>query len=289
MKGVINMRSRLFALAAACVLAAGALVGCGGSGTKESRSDIVSDDDEITEASKSDSVTDDDESTEESISDDVSNDDQSTEASESDGVTEDDESTEASKSDDVSDDDESTEASESDNDTDEGGDKTEAGAKQAIEDCLACQVTKDSAETYYLLKWPRAIVEMYKEVDPDYYEVRKGYFNENVDESGTFRVKEFTDIEELSKDVLCGAEYYFITVGKGVFGFDSELDNIEVEVSKGYKIRYVLEYDNIEGQLQTDDKCFAYVVWVNGDGWKVIDGNYIKTLEDYAEEYKSQK
>ena len=281
------MRSRLFALAAACVLAAGALVGCGGSGTKESRSDIVSDDDEITEASKSDSVTDDDESTEESISDDVSNDDQSTGASESDSDT-DDESTEASKSDDVSDDDESTEASESDNDTDEGGDKTEAGAKQAIEDCLACQVTKDSAETYYLLKWPRAIVEMYKEVDPDYYEVRKGYFNENVDESGTFRVKEFTDIEELSKDVLCGAEYYFIIVGKGVFGFDSELDNIEVEVSKGYKIRYVLEYDNIEGQLQTDDKCFAYVVWVNGDGWKVIDGNYIKTLEEYAEEYKSK-
>ncbi|MBR3630577.1 MAG: hypothetical protein IKN55_08935 [Oscillospiraceae bacterium] len=275
------MRSGLFALAAACILAAGVLVGCGS--TKESQSDVVTNAGESNGESKSDTVTDADESTEESESDGVTNDDESAEKSQSDIVTDGDESAEESSSDIVTDGDKSAEESKSDNDTDDGGNKTESGAKQALKDSIVLQTIKGSAEAYYLVKWPRTIIEMYKEADPDYYEVRKRLFDDNAEEGcKTFRVKEITNIEEVDKDILCVAEYYFLAGAKNVWGLDS--DDIDVEVSKGYKMNFELEYDNGEG-LEIDDKCFEYVVWVDGDGWKAIDGS---TILIYANEYKSK-
>ena len=167
-----------------------------------------------------------------------------------------------------------------------GGSKTEKGARQAVEDLWDCYLTKNSAEDQYALMFPSDLMKKYKKEDPDGYDDYMDYFNERVeddrDKYRSISVKEFTSVEEIDDDILDGAIYYFMRAASN-FGIDE--DDADSDISKGYEIRYAVEYEFTGGGTDTvRETCCA--VWIDGDGWKIIRSCDADVLEDYAEYYK---
>ena len=169
-----------------------------------------------------------------------------------------------------------------------GGNKTEKGAKQAVEDFYDCYLTKNSAEDYYALMFPSDLMKKYKKENPDDYDDYMDEFNEDVEDSLDIYKSisiDFTDVDEIDDDFLDGAIYYYMNKAS-YFGIDR--DDVDIDVSKGYEIKFKLEVEDKDGDTETRKKVCC-VVWIDGDGWKILDGYEEEDLEDYAEYYKEYK